>query len=121
MSSSFATEFNEKARPMLAAIHAETVTVKIKDTPDAPLIGTWRRVLPNIATDVDGLGAQGYTGEATITVNIANLAEPLPAKARIVRNGEEWTVRHTERQDEWTWILHLGRPDKDIRMPQKVK
>ncbi len=121
MSSNFANEFNAKARPMLAEIHSEEVILRIKDQPDAPLKGTWRRVLPNIATDADGLGAQGYTGEATITVNVADMADLPPAKARIIRNGEEWSIRHPERQDEWTWILHLARPDADVRMPPRLK
>ncbi len=121
MSSNFSQYFNAKARPFLADVHSELITLRIKDTEDAQLKGTWRRVLPNIATDEDGLGAQGYTGEATFVVQIEDMATLPPARALLIRNGEEWTIRHPERQDQWTWILHLARPDADLRMPRKLK
>jgi len=125
MSSSFADYFNAKARPMLAAIHSELVTFNYTDgqgyAQSDQLKGTWRRVMPDAATDPDGLGAQGYTGEATFVVNLEDLAALPGPEAEIIRLGETWTIKHGERQDEWTWILHLSRPDADVRMPGRFK
>lgn len=119
MTSAFASKFNESARPLLWLSHSEIVGL-IVDGDASELRGVWRRMQPE-APDADGLGVQSYTGEATLVVKVADLpADPGPT-AEIRRNDETWAIRHVERQDEWTWILHLSRPDPEVRMPARLR
>lgn len=123
MNSPHATRFNQQARPLLWAVHSELVTLRtvvagVPQTSD--LRGVWKRVQPE-ADDSDGVGLQGYTGEATLVALVADLPTPPGPDAEIERHGETWAIRHAERQDDWTWILHLARPDAEVRMPARLR
>lgn len=117
MPSAHATYFNAKARPQIWAAHAETVELRQAVGGTVDLRGVFKRSLPDNEGDTDGVGAQGYRGTATMVILVADFPMPPGNGSLIVRNGEEWAVRHPERQDEWTWILHLARPDAERVMP----
>jgi hypothetical protein len=119
MSSSFANRFNLAARPLLWESHSEIVDLVV-DGASSPLRGVWRRVQPE-APDADGLGMQSYAGDTTFVVKVADLPTDPGPTATIVREQETWAIRHIERQDEWTWILHLSRPDPEVRMPARLR
>jgi len=121
VSSAHADRFNAAARPRLHDVHGETVELRLPDGSTGSLVGIFRRVTALGEADA-GVGMQGFTGDATLTVLRENLLGELPAKTRIVRDDVEWVVTHYERQDAWTWVLHLSRPNGQLRMaPEKMR
>ncbi len=125
MSSAHAQRFNSAARPRLWDIHSEEVTYREKSgntyINERTLQGVWKRVDPEVE-DADNIGAQEYTGEATLVVKVEDMPTAPGPKAEIVREGIVWVIRgELERNDEWTWILHLARPDNDVRLPVRVR
>lgn len=117
MPSAHSTFFNAKARPQIWASHSEVVSLRMRSGELVDMTGVFKRVQPDNTGDVDGIGAQGYRGGATIVIKVADFPTPPGDGDTITRNGEEWTVRHAEPQDAWTWILHLARPDAERVMP----
>lgn len=118
MGSSFAERFNATARPKLWAEHSEIVTLRIGDA-STDLRVIWNRIEPEVP-DTDGIGVQGYTGEVNAIVKVADLAAHPGPTAFIVRNGEKWNIRSPmDRQDDWTWVMRLVRPDVNLRTPQR--
>jgi hypothetical protein len=121
MASSFATYFNERARPVLHRTHAEVVVIRNEVAGDTEVSGVWKRALPDGGTEADGLGLQAYDGMATLVVKLEDMPTPPLVGDEIIREDETWTLRHAERQDEWTWILHLSRPRDDQVMPARMR
>jgi hypothetical protein len=119
VSSAHATNMQERARRLLWRSHAERVTVT-EGGAAREVDGIWRRVEPEGAS-TDGAGATGYQGDAKVVVKAADFEELPGANALVNRNGEDWSIQHAERQDEWTWIFHLARPDADVRMPARLR
>lgn len=119
MSSPHAIRMQERGRLLLWRQHAEVITVT-EDGAAREVYGVWKRVLPE-GQNADGIEASTYTGEATVVVKVSDFEDLPGATALVNRNGEDWTILHAERQDEWTWIFHLGRPDADIRMPDRLR
>ncbi|NRA40483.1 MAG: hypothetical protein HRU15_20230 [Planctomycetes bacterium] len=119
--SSFAQRFNQVARPLIAAIHAETLLYNYVDVNDedqsVELTGIFKRNKADGNSGSDGIGVQTYTGAATFVVLKSDLPIEPDDSAEFIRNGETWEHLHCEPQDEWTWILHLARPDADVYMP----
>jgi hypothetical protein len=105
-------------------LHGEIVT--LVDPGANPSAGAsnitvvWQRVRPQGDSD-DGLGVSSYTGEAMACV----AKDVLPAihgpRAYLIREGENWTIRHVEPKDNWTYILHLARARQEARMPQRIR
>ena len=120
MASAWASFINQKARPLLWNAHAETLVVRLDGTTPSTLTGTWKRVQADGAQEADGAGLITYTGQALFVVK----REELPvitglAKAEIDREGETWSIRHAEPQDEWTWQLHLSRRKANATNPRR--
>ena len=123
MNSPHGIRFNQQARPRLWAVHSEVVALRtvVGGLPQtADLRGVWQRIQPEAGSS-DGVGLQGYAGEATLVVQVADVPQPPGPEAEIDRHGETWVIRHVERQDAWTWILHLARPDAEVRMPARLR
>jgi hypothetical protein len=116
VSSAHADRFNAAARPRLTAVHGETLFLHeqgaIKE-----LVGTWRRDMPEGGANDEG--SQGYEGTATVVVTKASMPALPHHDAEFERNGERWAIVHAEAQDQWTWILHLARPDRQRSMPTR--
>lgn len=125
MPSAHAIRMQERARVMLWKTHAEKVALRSNNSDgvliETDLVGVWKRVLPDDSQDIDGIGTMGYRGQAMLVVRVADMPVPPGPEAVITRNAEQWAIRHPERQDEWTWVLHLARPDAEIRMPARLR
>jgi hypothetical protein len=124
MPSNAATYFNTKCRTTMHDLHGEVVT--LVDQSANPSTGTrnlsviWQRVLPQGDSD-DGLGVSTYTGEAMACVTKDALPALPGPRAYLIREGENWSIRHVEPKDNWTYILHLARARQEARMPQRVR
>jgi hypothetical protein len=114
MSSDHATKMNNRARVLLWRAHAETLFLEDGGS-TRELLGTWRRVMPEGGEN--DKGSQGYQGTAMAVVKFADMPDLPGADAVFIRNDERWAIVHGEPQDEWTWILHLARPDQHRRIP----
>jgi hypothetical protein len=89
-------------------------------TTPGTLKGVWKRVDPDGTQLPDGQGLIAYSGQSTFVVkkidlsNVTNLSA-----AQIDREGDTWSVRYAESQDEWTWILHLSRRKAGTTNPKR--
>jgi hypothetical protein len=121
MPSAFATYFNATARLLLWNTHKETVAFRYANALAVPVVttleGVWKRLIPRDGADSDGYGLTTYTGLATFVVKREGFPDDAKEDAEIDRIGETWAIRHIEPQDEQTYILHLARPEADVRMP----
>lgn len=106
------------ARDLLWEAHAETLVVRLDGVTETELRGTWKRVLADAEQPKDnqGQGLTGYTGTAMFVVRYDDLPSLPGPRAEIDRNGETWQIRHGERQDAWTWQLHLSRRKADAKV-----
>lgn len=119
MASAWASLINRGGRDLLWRAHAETLAVRLDGSTPSMLTGVWKRVEPNATQgNPDNLGLVAYTGQALFVVKKADLPEIPGARAEIDREGETWTIRHAEPQDEWTWILHLSKRKVSVRAPR---
>jgi hypothetical protein len=100
-------------RDLLWAAHAETLTVRLDGSTATELTGVWKRVAAEGNPAPDGQGLLTYTGQALFVVRVEDLPTMPGPQAEIERNAEIWSIRHAERQDEWTWQLHLARRRAD--------
>ena len=118
MTSAAQARFNLTCRPRMFAIHSELISL-VRHTDDAPqnVAVIWQRGAADAPQTPDGKGAQGYRGEAQCVALVEDLPTPPGPSATITRNDEVWTVRHAQRQDAFTWILHLARQNAQRRMP----
>lgn len=118
MTSAAAARFNAACRPRMFALHGEIVKL-LRNVTDDPqdLTVIWQRGAADAPQTPDGLGAQDYRGEAQCVALFADLPTAPGPQATITRNDEIWTVRHAQRQDADTWILHLSRQNDKRRMP----
>lgn len=121
MPSAFATYFDSSARLLLWNTHKETVSFRYTNAQALPvsttLEGVWKRLNPRDGSDSDGYGLTTYTGLATFVVKSAGFPSDAKEDAEIDRIGETWAIRHIEPQDEQTFILHLSRPEANVRIP----
>lgn len=119
MSSFAATRFHTAARPRMFDVHGETVDYlagdAAEDADPVALTVIFQRMADG-ANGSDGL-ATSYQGDAACTVQVADLPTEPPPQSTLVRDGVTWAIRRTERKDAWTWVLHLGRPDDERRLP----
>jgi hypothetical protein len=119
MPSAFAAEFNDKGRDLLWPIHSEALTARLDGVTTSTLTGIWKRVAAEGAQAPDG-ALVTYTGLALFVVKVADLPDISNlAKAEIDREGETWSIRHVEPQDDWTYILHLGRRKLAMTNPKR--
>ncbi len=114
--SPFAQRFNATARPLLWAQLAETVVYRDR-TGDRDLRVIFTRVNP-VAPEAEGPAA--FHAQAQVVVLVADLPVP-DGSALILREHLTWAIRHIERQDAWTWILHLAQPTDDLRLPDRIR
>ena len=119
MSSSFAQRFHHQARPLLWREHGETIVAIAPDGTRSDVQVTWQRRDPQ-SEDHDGLGVDTYYAVAAAVVRVADLPAP-DGRMEFEREGERWSLRLIERQDEWTWIFHLAHPRDDIRLPGSLR
>lgn len=84
-------------------------------TPWVPIRGVWQVLRPAGAAQADGRGLISYTGQAQFTVKNADLPTDMNPKARWRRLDEIWAVQHDEPQECGNHILHMSRPDEDVR------
>lgn len=119
MPSSFAQRFNAQARPLLWKQHGEPVKYYRGTGRARTLTVIWKQGDPH-ATDQDGLGLDTFHATATAVVRVADLSKP-DGKAELERLGERWAIRRIARQDAWTWIFHLRRPDPELALPQGLR
>jgi hypothetical protein len=121
MPSAFAEYFNASARLLLWKTHKETVAFRYTNAQATPvattLEGVWKRLNPRDGADSDGYGLTTYTGLATFVVKRDGFPADANGDAEIERIGETWAIRHIEPQDTDTYILHLARPEADVRIP----
>jgi hypothetical protein len=106
------------ARALLWDAHAEMVVVRMDGVTETELRGVWKRVQADVAASPDNLGLTGYTGAALFVVRVEDLPVMPGPQAEIDRNGETWHIRHPERQDAWTWQLHLSRRKAAAKGPR---
>lgn len=119
MPSAFASAFNTGARALLWKTHKEALGISLDGQSTTTIDGIWKRVQADGAQAPDGAGLITYTGQALLVVKVADMPV-LPGPATVItRNGEAWTVRHVEPQDEWTLILHLSRRKGEQRAVRK--
>jgi hypothetical protein len=109
--SPFAQQFNDSARPLIWQHLAETITYR-DHAGDRPVPMIFKRVNPS-GREAEGPAA--FHASALAVVRMADLPAPDGA-ALLIRDGITWAVRTIERQDAWTWILHLAQPTDDLRM-----
>ncbi len=112
MSSPFAERFNALARPMLWQQHAETVVYRRPGQPDADLRLIFLRQDP---AKQDQESLEEFHATATAVVKFVDLPKP-DGKALLIRNEVTWAIRRIERQDAWTYVLHLAQPKADLRL-----
>lgn len=118
MSSPFAEEFNDRARPLLFAVHGETVRYRDSDG-ERDLVVVWKRADPD-EEDEEGLGAETFRARATAVVRIDDLPEPSGA-GELIRADEAWAIRLVELQDAWTWVLHLAIARDELNVPEGLR
>lgn len=116
MTSPFATAFEAKARPLLWATLAELVTYR-EGSQERPLRVMFRRADPRRR---ETEGPEGFHAGAWAVAKVADLPEP-NGRALVIRDGVTWAIRVIERQDPWTWILHLAQPTDDLRLPDRIR
>ena len=119
--SRMATRFNTRARPRITAEHSETVTLTDGETSvESTLSVRWRRIQPK-GESADGLGLAQYIGEATAVVLASDLATLPGPRSCLTRNGEDWDIRLVEPVDEWSYRMHLSRPEAEDRLPGSLR
>lgn len=115
MASRAATYWNSKARPLMWTEHGETVTLHDPSQPasqqDSTLSVIFRRQRATGRSQA-GIGAESFEGTAEAVVRLTDMPTKPGARSSIVREGEKWQVRWIERQDEWTWVMHLEHPNR---------
>lgn len=119
MSSTFAERFHRMGRPLLWREHGETVRYYEGDGSKRDLTVIWSRTDPD-ADNRDGLGVTTYYATATAVVRVADLPDP-HGSAEIDRQGERWSIRLVELQDEWTWILHVAQPTSESLLTDSLR
>jgi hypothetical protein len=116
MTSPFATAFQAKARPLLWATLAEPVLYRTA-TGDRTLTAMFRRADPRTR---ETEGPAGFHAAAWAVVRVTDLLIP-DGTALLIRDDVTWAIRLIERQDPWTWILHLAQPTDDLRLPDRIR
>jgi hypothetical protein len=114
--STFAQQFNDTARPLLWAQLAEPVVYRDR-TGSRNLTAIFKRVNP---AGREAEGPEAFHAAAQAVVTVADLPAP-DGTALLIRDGVTWAIRHIERQDIWTWILHLAQPTDDLRLPDRIR
>jgi hypothetical protein len=116
VSSPFAVDFETRARPLLWARLSELVTYREGEQVRSLRV-MFRRADPRRR---EAEGPEGFHAGAWAVAKVADLPTP-SGRALLVRDGVTWAIRLIERQDPWTWILHLAQPTEDLRLPDRIR
>ena len=104
--------------------HGESVTLHDPSLPasqqDIALSVIFRRQQA-MGQQLNGIGAESFEGEASCVVRVSEMAAKPGANSVLTREGEAWEIRFVERQDEWTWVYHLSRPNGQLAMRPGVR
>ena len=115
----FQHQFLARARPLLWAIHGETVRYRPSQGSDRDLTVIWSSGQP-ADQGAEGLGASTHHASAQARVRVSDLAQP-DGRAVLIRHGQPWIIEHLVRQDDFVWLLHLAQPRPERRLPERLR